>query len=514
MSERWVDPVRPNGFNDGMPKLFASTDDRRFAEIVSKLVYCNPFIEERVRLEATALGADFDEKGRDWNLDPRSERRHSNIEQLLGRIEAIVEAGMGTYRDGAGSPVERLQFAELVFFLLYHQAIGQLDRMIGEAHERGIGQRRVTFYREFADGFRHYLGNDAPVEPAHLFACFFQIRRAFFHIFHFFLGTSVAATQLRARIWQSIFTHDLNRYQRILYQRMAEIPTLVTGPSGSGKEVVARAIGLSRYVPFDEKERLFVADFTKVFYPVNLSALSPTVIESELFGHRRGAFTGALQDREGYFSASGPHGTVFLDEIGEADPGIQVKLLRVLQTRQFQRLGDVRSEVFEGKVVAATNRDLGSQIEEGAFREDLYFRLRSDVIETISLEQLVAGSERELGFLAEYAAAKLAGVDEAPAVRDEFLAWGKAHPGYRWPGNFRELEQAIRSLLVHGDYVPPRIGAGGDSLVAQLAATGWTLKDLTTAYLTELYRRTPNYEELARRLEVDRRTVKKYVTGE
>lgn len=494
-----------------MSALFANAEDRRFAGIVSRLVYCNPFIAERVRLEAQALGTDFDEAGRDWNLDPRSERRHDNIEQLLSRIDGLVERFFGSFRDGKGSEAERLLFAELVLFLLYHRAIGHLDRMIVEAHEAGIGQRRVTFYREFLETYRHYLGEAGPVPPAHLFACFFQIRRAFYHIFHFFIGTSVAATQLRARIWQSIFTHDLSRYQRSLFSRMAEIPTLITGPSGSGKEVVARAIGLSRYVPFDEKERVFAADFTSAFYPVNLSALSPTLIESELFGHRKGAFTGALQDREGYFAACGEHGTVFLDEIGEADLGIQVKLLRVLQTRQFQRLGDVESASFAGKVVAATNRDLGEGIASGGFREDFYFRLRSDVIETISLEQLCGGNPRELAFLAEHAAGRIAGDAEATALRDDLMRWMEAHPGYRWPGNFRELEQALRSLLVHGDYDPPRMASGGDQLTARLAETGWTLKELTTAYVSELYRRTPNFEELARRLEVDRRTVKKYV---
>jgi transcriptional regulator with AAA-type ATPase domain len=493
-----------------MSTLFADADDRRFAEVVSRLVYCNPFIEERVRLEARALGADFDEKGRDWNLDPRAERRHDNMRQLLARIEGLVEDRLGFFRDGRGNREERLHFAELVLFLLYHRAIGQLDRMIAESHAEGIGQRRVTFYREFVDHYRHYLGESGPIPPAHLFACYFQIRRAFYHIFHFFIGASPAATALRARLWQSIFTHDLNRYQRALYHRMARIPTLVTGPSGSGKEVVARAIGLSRFIPFDEKERVFEADFTRAFFPVNLSALSPTLIESELFGHRKGAFTGALQDREGYFAACGAHGTVFLDEIGEADLGIQVKLLRVLQTRQFQRLGDVRGEGFQGKVVAATNRDLSEGLAQGTFREDFYFRLRSDVIETLSLEQLRGGSDRELAFLAEYAAERLVGPEEAPALREDFLRWAGAHPGYRWPGNFRELEQALRSILVHGDYSPPKVGTGGDQLAARLAETGWTLKELTTVYISELYRRVPNYEELARRLEVDRRTVRKY----
>ena len=499
-----------------MPKLFDTKANADFAATVSKLVYCNPFTAERVRLEEAALGTDFDEAGRHWNLDPQAEPRHENMSLLLERIRGLADRLQGSFRDGKGSPEEQRHYADLVFFLLYHEAATPFDRLIEEAHAAGIGRRRVTFYRNFIDGFTHYLGAAEPIAPAHLFACFFQVRRAFHHIFRFYVGTSPAATQLRARLWQSIFTHDLSRYQRSLYRRMAEIPTLVTGPSGSGKEVVARAIGLSRYISFDPQERVFVADFTSVFYPVNLSALSPTLIESELFGHRKGAFTGALQDREGYFAAAGAHGTVFLDEIGEADPGIQVKLLRVLQTRHFQRLGDVSSEVFGGKIVTATNQDLGAQIAAGKFREDFYYRLRADVIETVPLDAMLAAGDSELRFLAHYAAAKLAGEAEAATLAEDFMGWARAHRGFRWAGNFRELEQALRSILVHGDYVPPSFPAetGGSDLAHRLAQTGWTLRELTESYVSELYRRTPNYEELARRLEVDRRTIKRYVRAD
>ena len=116
------------------------------------------------------------------------------------------------------------------------------------------------------------------------------------------------------------------------------MPTLVTGPSGTGKELVARAIALSRYIPFDATARAFAERPEESFFPLNLSALSPTLIESELFGHRRGAFTGAVGDRAGYLEACPPLGTVFLDEIGEVEGAIQVKLLRVLDRGAARRL--------------------------------------------------------------------------------------------------------------------------------------------------------------------------------
>src|SRR4030095_10303350 len=116
------------------------------------------------------------------------------------------------------------------------------------------------------------------------------------------------------------------------------------------------------------------------FYALNPSALSPTLIESELFGHRRGAFTGAVQDRAGWLEVCPATGTVFLDEIGELDPAIQVKLLRVLQSRTFQRLGDTRDRPFLRKLIAATNRDLGREMAAGEFRKDFYYRLCSDFV--------------------------------------------------------------------------------------------------------------------------------------
>ena len=199
-----------------------------------------------------------------------------------------------------------------------------------------------------------------------MIACFFQLRRAFFHVFFFIVGRSPAAARLRAAAWESIFTHDLRRYQRSLYRHLGDVTTLITGPSGTGKELVARAIGLSRYVPFDGQAGRFVENFHEGFHAVNLSALSPTLIESELFGHRRGAFTGAVADRVGWLESCPANGSVFLDEIGELDPAIQVKLLRVLQRRTFQRLGDTADRRFPGKILAATNRDLVAEIDGGA----------------------------------------------------------------------------------------------------------------------------------------------------
>src|SRR5262249_10255024 len=152
------------------------------------------------------------------------------------------------------------------------------------------------------------------------FACFRQIQRAFDQIFRDIIGGSLAAARLRAAVWQSIFTHDMRRYRRTLYQRMGDFATLITGPSGTGKELAARAIAQSRYVGFDSKQLKFSGGEAQPFFPINVPALSPALVESELFGHRRGAFTGAIADRKGWLETCPALGSVFLDELGDLDP--------------------------------------------------------------------------------------------------------------------------------------------------------------------------------------------------
>src|SRR5262249_17284413 len=158
-----------------------------------------------------------------------------------------------------------------------------------------------------------------------------------------------------------------------------------TGPSGTGKELAARAIAQSRYVPFNPGRLAFSEEDAPSFYPINISALSPTLVESELFGHRRGAFTGAIADRKRWLETCPALGSVFLDELGDLDPTIQVKLLRVIETRTFHPVGETASRQFQGKLIAATNRALAADIGNGRFREDLYYRLCSDQITTPSL---------------------------------------------------------------------------------------------------------------------------------
>ena len=276
------------------------------------------------------------------------------------------------------------------------------------------------------------------------------------------------AARLRAAVWQSIFTHDMRRYRRTLYARMGDFATLITGPSGTGKELAARAIAQSRYLPFDERKLTFPDEDSAAFFPINISALSPTLVESELFGHRRGAFTGAIADRKGWLEMCPPAGAVFLDELGDLDPAIQVKLLRVIETRTFHPVGETAGRQFRGKLIAATNRDLAAGIREGRFREDLYYRLCSDQIATPSLAEQLADSPQVLRELIVYMTRRVAGA-EAETLAGEVADWIEQNLGadYPWPGNYRELEQCVKNVLIRRDYRPS--GSGPADPVEQIA---------------------------------------------
>jgi transcriptional regulator with GAF, ATPase, and Fis domain len=293
---------------------------------------------------------------------------------------------------------------------------------------------------------------------------------------------------------------------------MHDLTTLIIGPSGTGKELVAQAIGAARYVPFDPARRAFAEDFTAFFFPLHLARLPATLVESELFGHRRGAFTGAVQDRAGWLETCPAQGTVFLDEIGELEPALQGKLLRVLQARAFHRIGETRERSFHGKLIAATNRNLALEIDAGRFREDLFYRLCGDVIETPSLTAQLRETPGELGHLLRVLAARVAGEEEAEVLAAEAEGWigRNLGPGYAWPGNLRELEQCLRSVMVRGEYRPRRAppAPGPEDLAAAIQAGTLTAEELLRRYSTLVFARTGSYEGAARQLGLDRRTIK------
>ena len=488
-----------------------SPAEQTFARVVSELVHCNPFTARRIELEQQALGREFVEQDAEWNLRPDERHDHPNLlalerrlEQMAARVRSRLEKGV------SATETERILYEDVVFLSLYRRWRSALDETV-MTPGAGASARPGAIYRQLErEAARAFVGAAAPSRAAvpHFFSCAFQLRRAMHHIFDAIIGVSRPARRLRAEVWQSVFTHDMRRYRRLLFERMTDFTTLVTGPSGTGKELVAQAIGMSRYIPFDTRKGAFASDFEGSFIALNLSAMSPTLIESELFGHKRGAFTGAVADRAGFLEACPPLGTVFLDEIGDLDAGIQVKLLRVIQARTFQRLGETEERPFRGKIIAATNRDLAAAMAAGRFREDLYYRLCSDLIRTPTLADQLADAPDDLGNLLGHIARQLVGA-EADALAAEAHTWITANlgPSYAWPGNIRELEQCVRNVLVRGEYRPAR-AEGEPGLADQIEAGALTADELLDRYCESVYRSSGSYEAAARRLQLDRRTVK------
>ena len=217
-----------------------------------------------------------------------------------------------------------------------------------------------------------------------------------------------------------------------LLPRVAESAStvLLQGETGTGKELVARAIhGLS-----PRKSGPFVA--------VNCGALPDTLLESELFGYKAGAFTGATKDKPGRF-AMARGGTLFLDEIGEVSPALQVRLLRVLQEKQYEPLGSTRTEVTDARVVAATNRDLASQVQTGAFRQDLYYRMNVMKIELPPLRQ----RREDIPILVQHFTTVYNAIQnkQVTGVSPDVLGLLMAHD---YPGNVRELQNLIEHAYI------------------------------------------------------------------
>jgi DNA-binding NtrC family response regulator len=217
-----------------------------------------------------------------------------------------------------------------------------------------------------------------------------------------------------------------------LAARVAPIDTtvLVYGESGTGKEFIVRLI-------HDQSTRA-----AHPFVSINCAALTETLLESELFGHVRGAFTGAVRDKAGLFEVAG-HGTLFLDEVGEVAPTVQAKLLRALQEREIRRVGGERNITVHARVVAATNRDLRAAVAAGTFREDLYFRLCAFVITVPPLRDRREDIPPLVHEFVRRAAARVK--KDVRSVNADAMA---ALMSYHWPGNVRELEHAIERAVI------------------------------------------------------------------
>ncbi len=214
---------------------------------------------------------------------------------------------------------------------------------------------------------------------------------------------------------------------------------LVTGESGTGKELIAKNIHYSS------------SRAGKPFVPLNCAAIPKDILESELFGHEKGAFTGAVSTRIGRFELAN-QGTLLLDEIGELAPALQVKLLRVLQEKEFERVGGIKTIKTDARIIAATNRDLEKAVKDGEFREDLYYRLNVIPLKLPPLRKMKEDIPMMIDHFITHMSKRKGRA--APTISAETM---KFLTGYNWPGNVRELENLVERMLIlkEGEVVSP-----------------------------------------------------------
>ena len=477
--------------------------DRSFFAYVAESAFTNPFGDERMQADRQAVGS-----GAEASFD---KVLASLLAELGQRIQALGRSGTVDRRCYSGSDGENL--ATGILFSVFHQYLQPFDALIQRQIETGDEACAAPFAGDvFAALLRYGFARD---EAGLYVAIFYQTRRAFYFISQSLVGNSPCMKQLRKRLWDNIFTHDSRWYVRCFWNRMEDFSTLLLGETGTGKGAAAFALGRSGFIPYDPARRCFTESFTRAFVPINLSQYPESLIESELFGHRKGAFTGAVEKHDGVFSRCSPHGAIFLDEIGDAAVPIQIKLLQVLQQRTFSPVGSHEALRFEGRVIAATNHSLDALRRRGTFRDDFYYRLCSDQIVMPPLSRRIQELPSELEMLVRHILKRMSG-DAYSAVFDHVMTvLGKElGSGYAWPGNVRELEQAVRCILLTGTYQGDSgASSSGDGWMAALERGELTVADLTAAYCKQLFGRFGRYEEVARRTALDWRTVKKYVEG-
>ena len=483
-----------------MPKsLAANLPDSEFWRMIAEAIFANPFSDRRTDLDRQIAGHFEDEQQRVESLKAAA----------CDGVERLASSGRAHLRHFRGAEREIMRNGFL--FEVYHRFYEKFDSLIAQQIAAGDAPCPVPFASDALPLLRQR--GFTPDEALRFFGIFYQVRRAYFFIAHGLTGHSACMKELRRHLWNNVFTHDIRWYDQHLWNRMEDFSTLLLGETGTGKGTAAAAIGRSGFIPFNPNRGCFAESFTHSFLSLNLSQFSQALIESELFGHKKGAFTGAIEAHEGALARCSLHGAIFLDEIGEVSIPVQIKLLQVLQERTFSPVGSHEKLRFSGRVIAATNSHVDELRRQKAFRDDFYYRLCSDIIVVPPLRQRIQELPSELDLLVEQMVVKMTGADSGQlagmvkGVLEQSVA-----RNYHWPGNVRELEQAVRRILLTRAYSGQR--QDGDLKSALLSGIDTGTLDaeaLISGYCTLLYQRHGTFEEVSRRTKLDRRTVKKYV---
>lgn len=478
-------------------------DERNFFSMVNQAVLTNPFSDERVEIDLKIAGL-FPDVSSDERID-------RTINEVQVRIQEFERQGKADINRFSGR--DKILVENSFLFDFFHKFIDQFDKLILDQIEAGSTCVKVPFARKAFSVLEKRGFNTEDIRR--YFSLSYQLRRAYYFIDHGLIGRSPCMRELRRKLWNNVFTHSIDLYNRYLWNRMEDFSTLILGETGTGKGTAAMAIGRSGFIPFDKKKGCFKESFTESFVSLNLSQFSENLIESELFGHMKGAFTGATGDFKGVFDRCSSFGAIFLDEIGEVSIPVQIKLLQVLQERDFSPVGSHEKHRFQGRVIAATNRSIYEIRKKGILRDDFYYRLSSDIITVPTLRLRIREDPGEMDDLLKHTVDRMLGKPSPELCKmirkviDKQL--GRQ---YHWPGNVRELEQCVRRVLLDRTYAGEKKSVATDlrsKLMEGITSGDINIQSLVAGYCYLLYRRHGTFEEVARRTRLDRRTVKKYI---
>ena len=483
-------------------RIILDKKSREFFRIVAKAAFCNPFGTEYLELDCKIAGGKYDA----GNI--LSKKVIANVRQ---RLQKISTNGKPNWKTFAGEDRELIRIALL--YDAFHRCIKEFDKLIVKQIEAGHVPCTVAFAEDSLKFLRQR--GFSTEEARHNFAFFYQLRRAWYFIHYGLIGQNPSMEDLRSNLWRSIFTYDPRWYEKFLWNRMEDFSIFLVGETGTGKGTASTAIGRSGFIPFDEKKGCFAESFTSNFIEINLSQFPETLIESELFGHKKGSFTGAIGDHQGVFARCSRYGAIFLDEIGDISIPAQIKLLKVIQERNFSAVGSHEKLYFHGRVVAATNKPLDELRKQGAFRDDFYYRLCSNIIHVPSLRQQIAEDHNSIKILLAHVVQRIIGEPAPELLKSILEILGKEiGPNYHWPGNVRELEQATRRILLTRHYSGDMSSVSAslkDRLQRAIDEESVNAQELLSSYCAILYQRHGTYEEVALITKLDRRTVKKYI---
>ncbi len=482
-------------------KIELQPEDRDYFRVLTEFAFRNPYEKEALKLAYKVVGGKY----------PAGEQLRNRVHETVQvRINKVTFNEQFTWKHFSGE--DRFLVRHALMHDSYYRCYAKFDDLIIKQIREDLSDHAVPFAQETL-ALMQKRGFSAG-DSLRYFSLFYQLRRAWYFINHGLIGQSKSMETLRSHLWRSCFTSFPRLYEQFMWNRMEDFSTFLIGETGTGKGTAAKAIGRSGYIPYNEKKEGFDESFIHNFIEINLSQFPESLIESELFGHRKGAFTGAVDNHEGIFALCRPHGAIFLDEIGDVSVPIQIKLLKVLEDRSFSPVGGHNKLHFYGRIVTATNRALSDMEQQRTFREDFYYRLCSNIIHVPTLRQQIHEDPSTLEALLAHTIWRITG-EPVPELLDTVMGILEKEVGldYDWPGNVRELEQAVRSILLTLHYNKNRSGPAGitNELHRAIEKESVNAQNLVSLYCASLYRKYGTFEKVAKITNLDPRTVKKHI---